>query len=1744
MAAVPGDTVVDTSSAFDRALSTIEGELAVVFANAGRVAAACEDLRAAAGSWTDPGHVERVAGLLPLVHKRTGPFLAPVLVLLREAALAAAHPWPLLLGLLASRDEALCARTLEDAAALAASGTLVLDLARVQALAALGEREGSPLLGDACVQILAVVLRHWQPADARDRADPVRALLLDPDQAAVRRLAARVLDLTGKLPDAEVIGAVLAPADATTLSPALAYTRATHLDLVELVSEPGAPAPIAAALCLACAHCGETVVNDLVGEFGWRRVNLGLTVRPCVGVSVDGSLPFLLTPAEARLVDTLPGARRVFDQVLAVGHGGTVEAASGGAVRDETVDRFRALNLAHAEVLGDILDIEPLTVARVETILRKMDTIVAEFASLFGARSEECAVLPGLYEGLTARIRREMDGAPPGRPLSMELTRLVQMFEDPPRLEAVQTLHGLKRYLHQRGLALGFGLLEASQGTNRTVDLAVVSAGRVAGAVRRIEYVDVDPEPARAGEPSAIPYAVAVVVEAFARHLLHGETTLPRVRIYCYGNEVHYFVSFRNHPVFVRIDYSPPLGGGMIDLAYYGVSKYELDAHPGIGLEAIQAIFRRLDFQVEVDTTRIHARYDKERALDLADLCEKAETLFRLVPYLMDVDWLVGGLDLRTEARRAVAAAWADFFARWGVLPNRQVLTRDGRGLLRAREPRPEGVLEILWQGEEPYEDVLSGRPRRDWLAEAHAALARQGLEVPFVEQEREAGQIPLEHYLLRPLRAAVSRGALVEAADGFRPAAPDRYRELHEADRFAMLLGAGDDEIARAARMARLATALERSLRFRTTGRVNGHEVQRARLALRDTAGALYVLRDGAGIFRLAIFAPGGALYLHRDNPAAPWRDTASSDVEALAALLRRNNFLPSWIDVPASHAGEDARHVREIFAVPDPGGARRTLPGERVVPGAKAAPGRGVGLARLGTRGRQAADLEGGVLFAATLHPEDSVFLPHATAVVGTGGGILSHAGLMAVQFGRPALVVDGTWRDAPGEAGVLACRRTEFEEVERQVAGCLVTERRDLRECEEQIRDGDLVVVDADRGVLEVLGQSGPALAMHDGLRTLEEANRRLALATAPLDVLAQRGHRLRARHQLERVLARVAEPALVRYAVTQLLSGAPTGASGGDLTDQVFLLGVLRQNPASGPLSEECTAALARDIRGRYEAAHEEALRVIPGAEHAYDLLALRRAVARLHDALRQVQAGQGAARGDVAPPDEVEALAVARLSMLFGQVVARLRRPRHRAALQAVTGDPAPAAGGRGLASAEAVEGVGAGDRHLIRQAERIAALVPVTAEARETIADAARALAEHDAAVVAGLADRLVLWPEDGGLEIEPLAGSKAANLAELARLGEPHLVPPWFVVTDRAFRVALATPPPPRPGGPWTAGPAPQTLGDAIDGVVVREDADPAQKAALIAQLWAEVRLPADLEAQVSGAYARLAAHADAQRPDHADLGRTQGSRILDVGRRTPAPAAAAGPAADLAGAPYVAIRSSAREEDTETAVRAGEFDTFLFVRGSDALLAHLRRAWSGLWTERDIHDRAAGGRAGLGEGGGVIVQCIAWSRVSGVLQTTNLAGGRTREMVINVGLGLGEGVVSGRVAADHVTVSKDEDPETEPLAFRYLTADKRERVVFDTGAGSGTVRADVLSHQRLRPALEYAELVELVAAAKRLESAYGYPLDIEFGFEGTALRLLQVRPVPGSLAVWSDATDRRRTATAGAAGGPSGGE
>ncbi len=1638
----------------------IEAELGSPIGCVERVEEACARLRADRESWSRPEGRERFLSLAALVTRRAGAVVEPLAALLREAAAGVEDGWPILERLLAAPAPQIALSALDLAVDLSDEGRLTVGAGRAGTLALLVETPGSPLAERGALERVARLLRGPARADTRDE-DGLVELYAGGAPPCVRRLLARVLDLPGRPPGPALAARMLGEEAARFLAPYLAYTRATHLDLLDLVPGTATSPPALASLRRAEAACGEALLREILAQLGWGRVNAGLTVRPIAGVTVGGSFPFLLTPAEAALLDGDSGVQRVFERWLVVAYGGTLGGGEPVSAHPDPINIFRSLNLLHADALADILDVAPLTVAKIRRILERMDRIVEAFCALFAAQAaDECRVVADVYRDLKERVERELAVLAGGKPLTAEVTRLVQMFEDPRTAGDVRTVHGLKRFLHQKGLRLGFRLAEGGRGTNRTVDLAIVTPPHAIKLVRAIEYVDFEPEPGAPGEPPGAPWAVRIAADGFARQLLYGQETLPKLRAFCYGNEVHYFFAFANHPVVLRVDFAPPLRGGMLDLEYYGVSKHELDVHPNPSLDGLGAFFRRLDVSVEIQNTRVHARYDKERAADLADLCEKVEALFRLAPYLMDVDWVIGDLSLDAGARTAVAEGWADFFARWGVLPVSQLLTADRLGILLGVESDAGGMHEVRWNGKGAYRDRFSAGAPPGLRATLRTALAARRLPSSEPDgEERPVAQIELERDLLGPLRAAVARGEAHEGPCGLEASPPELFERRHEAGWFGELLGSDATRIARAARVARVVSALQRHLRFRTTGAVNGYEVQRALLPLSGQTIALHILRDAAGVARLAFATFDEILTRVRDGPSAPWRENAVLDAEMLEARLRRNN-VPVTLLEPGDPEAE-AEALREAFYQPNPYEASPVLPGERLVAGIPAAPGRVTGVARLGLADREPGDVDGAILVTASLRPEDAPFLLRAAGVVSTGGGVLSHAGLLAMQFGKPALVAGGRWEESPGEAPSVVCLRVEADEVTTRVGSLKVVENRNRREREDRIREGDLLTVDADAGVLGILGRDRDALALHDGLRQLVSATRRLPAASSDDEILVLRGRRLRARHQLERLLGRIHDPVLARHAVRELLAGEAAAAG----SDPAELLRTLLANAGAGEAARAALHAIAQDLVRRHAAAREAAARVLHESWDAYEILALRRDVLRIRERLvaaTNCMAACGIGPGPAAPEDrDLEALAANRLSTLR-------KRLAESAACEAASGDSLGRA------------------RHLLRQVRRLDAALGESEAAREPLAGLERQLSQEDEAVRSRLAGRWIVLPGDGGAEMRPLVGSKAAALAESARLGEGNAIPGWFVVTDRAFREVLATRAPEAPAlvGPGSGG---ITLSEVIDTVLSRPEGTAEARSALVRRAWQTTPLPPELVAAVSAAYERLAPEPDA----------------------------------------FAAIRSSATEEDTEAVAGAGEFDTFLFVRGISSVLEHLRLAWAGLWSARALHARRAPGSGGS-VGGGVLVQRMVDARVSGVLHTVNVAASRPREMLINAGLGLGEGVVSGLVAADQITVEKDASLAGDDLHFRYVTCDKRERVVFNARAGRGTTRVETLYHQRLRPALEYVELCELVHAAARLEAAWGHPLDIEFAIEGSVLRVLQVRPVPAALAVWRETAER----------------
>ena len=349
--------------------------------------------------------------------------------------------------------------------------------------------------------------------------------------------------------------------------------------------------------------------------------------------------------------------------------------------------------------------------------------------------------------------------------------------------------------------------------------------------------------------------------------------------------------------------------------------------------------------------------------------------------------------------------------------------------------------------------------------------------------------------------------------------------------------------------------------------------------------------------------------------------------------------------------------------------------------------------------------------------------------------------------------------------------------------------------------------------------------------------------------------------------------------------------------------------------------------------------------------------------------------------------------------------------------------------------------------------------------ANDRMTTARARLAEAETEARARRRHRRVLDGNELGIEAVAEVGGKAAALGELQRNLGPGRVPAFFAVTWQAFRELLATP----------AAASGETLEARIRATLADSADDPAGASRTIRTLWEQAVLPGPLEEEVTG-------------------------RVRAVEAAVGVPAA-------------FAVRSSGLEEDSTVSAWAGQFDTFLGVVGADEVLRCLRLAWAGLWTERAVARRGPDG--GL-PGGGVVVQRMVSSRVSGVVHTAAIATGRPDEMVINVGLGLGEGVVAGTVVVDHVVVAKGSVGGPGGLRFRYTVGDKREQVVSDPDRPGETSRRPALAHQRLRPALEYRELETLVETALALETAWGEPLDIEFAYEGPELRVLQARPVP----------------------------
>jgi pyruvate, water dikinase len=299
-------------------------------------------------------------------------------------------------------------------------------------------------------------------------------------------------------------------------------------------------------------------------------------------------------------------------------------------------------------------------------------------------------------------------------------------------------------------------------------------------------------------------------------------------------------------------------------------------------------------------------------------------------------------------------------------------------------------------------------------------------------------------------------------------------------------------------------------------------------------------------------------------------------------------------------------------------------------------------------------------------------------------------------------------------------------------------------------------------------------------------------------------------------------------------------------------------------------------------------------------------------------------------------------------------------------------------------------------------------------------------------------------------------AGGKGANLGQLTRAGLP--VPPGFVVGAPAYAAFRH-----ETGLAERLDAVLATL-DVEDTTALQEASDESRRAV------AESEMPPWLTEAIGAAYEQLA-------DEEADV--------------------------------PVAVRSSATAEDTASASFAGMNETFLNVRGSEAVIDAVKRCWQSLFGARTIYYRGQRGFSQSDMDIAVVVQRQIPSTRAGVMFTIDPATGERDHLVIEGSFGLGESVVSGQVSPDRYVVEKSR------MSILVRSVRPKELTI-EVVAGGGTITRVLSEKESRRPVLDDEEVLRLAELGIAIEREYGSPQDTEWAFDPDGrIWMLQSRPI-----------------------------
>lgn len=329
---------------------------------------------------------------------------------------------------------------------------------------------------------------------------------------------------------------------------------------------------------------------------------------------------------------------------------------------------------------------------------------------------------------------------------------------------------------------------------------------------------------------------------------------------------------------------------------------------------------------------------------------------------------------------------------------------------------------------------------------------------------------------------------------------------------------------------------------------------------------------------------------------------------------------------------------------------------------------------------------------------------------------------------------------------------------------------------------------------------------------------------------------------------------------------------------------------------------------------------------------------------------------------------------------------------------------------------------------------------------------------------------RFVLWFDELGVKDVPLVGGKNASLGEMYQelTTKGVSVPNGFATTAFAYRAFVKE------------AKLDKTIRGILRGLDTKSIANLQERGRAVRQAILEATFSTDLVRSIRQAYQKL---------------EKEFGKLVDV-----------------------AVRSSATAEDLPDASFAGQQETFLNIRGPEALLDACRRCFASLFTDRAISYRQDKKfdhfKIALSIGVQKMVRSDKAS--SGVMFSIDTESGFPNAVVLNGSWGLGENIVQGTVTPDEWRVFKPTLAQGKQAILSRMLGDKKVKMVYTSNRAHPTKNIPTSARERARFCLSEKEIAQLARWAVIIEEHYGKPMDMEWAKDGQTKKLFIVQARP----------------------------